>query len=176
MEVLLAHPDPALRARIRGSLPRAEVIEASDAAEALVACTEHHPEVALVALSLCGPESGALLETIKHDPDLFRTAVVVLAGTDEDTAALAALEHGADDVLRDPPTHAEVVARVKAAERTAALRGQLLERERGLEELAYSDELPHLYTRRSLARQLAPSLHSATRHGRAVSVVLVDID
>jgi two-component system cell cycle response regulator len=176
MEVLLAHPDPELRAHVRASLPRADVIEAADATEALVACAEHHPEVALVALSLCGPEGGALLETIKHDPDLFRTAVVVLAGAHEEAAALKALERGAEDVLRDPPTPAEVVARVKAAERTAALRGQLLERERGLEELAYSDELTQLYNRRFLARQLAASIRSATRHERAVSVVLVDID
>src|SRR5690349_15100717 len=113
MAVLLAHPVPERRAAMRAALPRMDVIEAADAPEALVACAKHRPEVALVSLALCGPENGALLETIKHDPDMFRTAVVVLAGEDEDEAALAALEHGAEDVLRDPPRHAEIVARVR---------------------------------------------------------------
>src|SRR4051794_36405981 len=176
MQVLVAHPDPLLRATVRAALDGAEVIEAADAPEALVACSQHAPRVALVAVALCGTEGGALVETIKRDPDLFRTAVVVMAGEADDAAALQALGHGADDVLREPLATADVIARVRAAERVAALRDQLLERERGLEELAYSDELTQLYNRRFLARQLTASIHSATRHGRTLSVVLVDID
>ena len=176
MAILLAHPSSERRAAVRAAIPRADVLEAADAAEALVLCAEHRPDVALVALSLCGRKGGALLETIKRDPDLFRTAVVVLAGEADDDAALEALDHGAEDVLSDPPRRAEVIARLKAAERAVALRDQLLDRERGLEELAYSDELTQIYNRRFLARQLTASIRGATRHGRDLSVVLVDID
>src|SRR4051794_3938860 len=157
MAVLLAHPDPELRARLRAALPGADVIEAADAAEALVACAEHQPQVALVGLALCGREGGALVETIKRDPDLFRTAVVVIARESEDAAALEALSHGAGAVRRETPRAAGVAARVRAAGRAAARRAQLLDRGRGLEELPYSDELPQLYNRRFLARQLAAS-------------------
>src|SRR3954470_22030119 len=103
MRLLVAHPDPRLRAAVRAALDGVEVIEAADAQEALVACAEHAPRVALVGLALCGAENGALLETIKRDPDLFRTAVVVIAAEGEDEAALEALQYGADDVLREPP-------------------------------------------------------------------------
>jgi two-component system cell cycle response regulator len=176
MEVLIAHPDATLRGRLREALPGAVVVEAADAGSALKACADTRPQVALVALSMCGRDGGALLATIKRDPDLFRTAVVVLAAEGDDAAALDTLRRGADDVLRESPTTAEVVARVRAAERVYALRDQLLDRERGLEELAYSDELTKLYNRRFLARQLSALIHSAVRHKRELSIVLVDID
>src|SRR4051794_41974217 len=112
MAVLLAHPDPDRRALVRAALPRADVIEAADAAEALVLCAEHRPEVALVALALCGREGGALLETVKRDPELFRTAGVGLAGEADDAAVLEALDPGAQAVPRDPPRPAAGAARV----------------------------------------------------------------
>src|SRR5947209_768736 len=175
MEVLVAHPEATVRSRIRDALPGRAIGEAVGATDALSACAAERPGVALIALELCAGEDS-LLATIKRDPDLFRTVVVVVAREEEQDAALEMLSLGAEDVLREPPTAAEVYARVRAAERAFAMREQLLERERGLEALAYGDELTQLYNRRFLGRQLSALIRSATRHERALSVVLVDVD
>ena len=178
MNVLVAHSEPEVRAAVAAALRPldADVVEAADLDGALAACREHLPDVALVDLGASAGEPERLLAEIKGDADLFRTSVVLLCPEIEVDAALRAHAQGAEDVLRWPAADAEVVSRVRAAARAAALREQLLERERGLEELAYSDELTRLYNRRFLSRQLSALVRSATRHDRTLSIVLVDID
>jgi two-component system cell cycle response regulator len=178
VNVIVAHPDAKVREVVRTSLARvdAQMVDAESVAETLAACRAHAPEVALVDLGLARADGFALLHAIKTDPELFQIAVVLVATELPDDAALEALHRGAEDLLRHPAPCAEVVARVRAAARAGALRDQLLERERGLEQLAYSDELTSLYNRRFLGRQLSALIRSATRHARALSIVLVDID
>jgi two-component system, cell cycle response regulator len=178
MKVLVAHLDPDVRSKVRRALGRldADVHEASSIDEALEVCREHAPDVALIDLGACEGGPDRMLAAIKGDPDLFRTSVVLMCADLEVEVALRAQARGAEDVLSATADEAEILARVRAAARAAALRHQLLERERGLEELAYSDELTRLYNRRFLSRQLSASVRSATRHGRTLSLVLVDID
>src|SRR3954467_9896133 len=180
MKVLVAHRDPDIRATLAAALRRvdAEVVEAADLKRVVAACREHLPSVALVELAACGKKGpDHLLASIKGDADLFRISVVLVAGKEVDVdVALRAQSRGAEDILRWPAAESEVLSRVLAADRTAALRDQLFERERGLEELAFSDELTRLYNRRFLTRQLSALVRSATRHQRTLSIVLVDID
>ena len=117
-----------------------------------------------------------VLNAIKGDADFFRTSVVLTCPVLDPDVIDRAQSRGAEDVLRLPAEDAEIVARVRAATRAWALRDQLLERERGLEELAYNDELTRLYNRRFLSRQLSAIVRSAVRHRRTLSCVLVDID
>ena len=180
MKVLVAHRDPEVRAAVGAALRPvdAEIVEATDAKAAIAACRTEAPQVALVELAACGAKGpDRFLGSIKTDPDLFRISVVLMHDDTIDHAmALRIQARGAEDLLRWPASEAEVLSRVLAADRTAALRDQLFERERGLEELAFSDELTRLYNRRFLTRQLSALVRSATRHQRTLSIVLVDID
>ena len=179
MKVIVAHRDPDVRSAVGAALARidVEIVEAGDVPALLAACRENLPDVALVELAACEPSVDHVLNDIKGDADLFRTSVVLMsAGGIDAEDALRAQARGAEDVLLMPASDAEIVVRVRAAARAAALRDQLLERERGLEELAYNDELTRLYNRRFLSRQLSALVRSATRHARTLSIVLVDID
>lgn len=178
MKVLVAHRDSDVRATIVAALARidAEVLEVDDEADLVEACRKHLPEVALVDLDSCDGGPELMLNAIKGDADLFRTSVVLMCGAPDLDVIVQAQARGAEDVLRLPADDAEIVARVRAAQRAGALRDQLLEREQGLEELAYNDELTRLYNRRFLSRQLSALVRSATRHRRTLSCVLVDID
>src|SRR5216117_322120 len=126
MKVLVAHSDAEVRAAVAAVLVRidADVVEAADVAAALAACREHLPDVALVDLGACGGDPQRLLEPIKSDADLFRTSVVLLCPEIEVDAMLRAHAQGAEDVLSWPATDAEVLSRVRAAGRAAALREQ----------------------------------------------------
>jgi|tagenome__1003787_1003787.scaffolds.fasta_scaffold20958456_3 two-component system cell cycle response regulator len=178
VKVLIAHSDPDVRSALAAALARldAELLEVDDEKTLLAACREQLPDVVLADLGTCrnGPEP--MLNAIKGDADLFRTSVVIMCSELDPDLVARAQARGAEDVLRLPAEDAEVIARVRAAERAGALRDQLLERERGLEELAYNDELTRLYNRRFLGRQLSALVRSATRHRRTLSCVLVDID
>jgi two-component system, cell cycle response regulator len=179
LKVIVAHPDKDVRAQLGAAVARldAEVIEATSEREVVEACREHVPDVVLADLGVCaGGKPRSLLSAIKGDADLFSTSVVLMGDRLTPEAVVEAQARGAEDVLRLPAEDAEVIARVKAAQRAGMLRAQLLERERGLEELAYNDELTRLYNRRFLTRQLSALVRSATRHRRTLSCVLVDID
>jgi two-component system cell cycle response regulator len=171
MRVAVAHPHLEIRERMRSALVAVgiDVVECGqDAGGFLSAVRRHRPEVAVLA-------DPALIREIVCDPELLGTSVIVL-GDGEVHAVLEALDHGAHDVLSDPPGDAELIARVRSAARASSLREQLLARESRLEQLVYSDDLTGLWNRRFLHRRLTAELHAARRHGHALSVAMVDVD
>jgi len=172
VRVIVAHRAATVRDAARDALSsaHAEVVETDDPEEALRACD------GLGGADLAVVESGmpGVVEGIARDPDRFRVPVVALVRDPRDTET--ALRQGAHDVLREPIEPHELRARVRAAQRTALLRGQLLARERALEELAFSDDLTRLFNRRFMSRQLDAFVRSAERHGRELSIALVDVD
>jgi two-component system cell cycle response regulator len=172
-QVLIAHPDERARRALRGVLEasRSAVSEAGSHADAVAAARRCCPDVVLLHTAL----SRALAD-IKGDPDLFRTAVVLVGAPPDLDASLDALEHGAHDLLRDDATAGELVARVRAAHRAQRMQGQLLSRERDLEAMAYYDDLTGVANRRFAVRQLHALLSRARRHGQELSVVLLDTD
>jgi two-component system, cell cycle response regulator len=151
---------------------------ASTADEALVACCAEATDVAVVDVAVChGPEGGELLRSIKRDADAFGTAVVLLERAELDLdAAVGALRRGVQDFLVEPVSAGELVARVAAAGRTKVLQEELLEQTRRLESLIFEDALTGLANRRYILTQLSSQVSGARRHGRPLSVAIVDID
>jgi two-component system cell cycle response regulator len=171
MRVAVAHPLPEIRERMRAALIGVgiDVIDSGDGDAALLAAIRrHHPEVAVLG-------EPALIREIVCDPELLGTSVVLLGDGDVRTV-LEALDHGAHDVLSDPPGDAELIARVRAAARASSLREQLLARESRLEQMVFNDDLTGLWNRRFLQRRLGAELHAARRHGHGLSIALVDVD
>jgi two-component system cell cycle response regulator len=178
MRVVLAHASPATRRRFSRVLEQVghEVVHAGSAAETLDRCREAPPDVALVDADLCTDRSE-LLASLKGDPDAYRSAVVLLERPDLDLgSAVSALEHGAEDFLVEPISDAELVARVQAAGRTTVLQQELVDQARRMEALVCEDPLTGLVNRRSILTQLAGMVSGARRHGRPLSVAIVDID
>jgi two-component system cell cycle response regulator len=171
--VLVAHASENARDAMRGVLEPVGAIVTDAAAhdEVLAAAREQGADVLLL--------DGALecaIEEVKGDPDLFRIAVVLVGDPPDVETTVAALEHGAHDVLRGDAPPAEVVARVRAARRAQEMQEQLLSREHDLEAMAYYDELTGVANRRFAVRQLHALLSRARRHDQDLSVVLLDAD
>jgi two-component system cell cycle response regulator len=169
MRVVVAHRSAAQLARMRAALEdtHVEVLDGSE--DVLGSVRRHRPDVAVI-------DDPAVVRDIASDPDLLLTSIVLIGADASVDAALDALASGAHDVLPDPPSDAELVARVRAAARAAALRGQLLAREESLEQLAYNDELTGLWNRRFMRQRLSAELRAADRHDRPLSIALVDVD
>src|SRR3954449_5720607 len=90
MIAVAVHPDPELRGRLAAMLANADtapkwtVQEAAGVEEAMAACRSAGAEVLLVGADLPEPGAVALLERVKRDGELFRTAVVLV--TDDPTS------------------------------------------------------------------------------------------
>jgi diguanylate cyclase (GGDEF)-like protein len=179
MQVVLAHADPGVRSRFERVLSHVghDVRAVAAAADAVDACREQPPDVVLVDVELCRDDQQALLAELKGDAEAYRSAIVLLErpGLDLETA-VAALRGGAQDFLVEPYSDAELIARVGAAGRTKVLQEELVVQSERLEALLFEDALTGLANRRFILTQLAGAVSAGRRHGRALSVAIVDID
>ena len=121
MHVVVAHTDPCARDELATPLRDCgyDVAEAADYAQALAACQEHQPDVALVSRCIESPAGGTLLDELKAHRSVFSTAVILVAPEEMPSARIQELMgRGAEDLLVEPVTAAEVLARVRSAHRT----------------------------------------------------------
>ena len=178
MRLLVAHPSATLRARVRAVLEPLgdEVLECSCGADALDACRTEGVEAIVADGALARRGTPSLIAQIKTDPDLYRTALVLVEGEIGLPEAVVELRRGVHDFLVEPFSDAELVGAVRSAERTRILQDQLMARSRQLEELAFSDPLTGLDNRRSMLRRLEAAISGARRHGRPLAVAMLDID
>jgi two-component system cell cycle response regulator len=178
VQVLLAHPSPAARDAVAAALLAAgyAVQAVEDAQAALAAAREQPVDVVLLDHRLAGPDAG-LVRRIKADPVAFTTNIVLIAPRDGVGLGLpAGPDAGIHDVLLEPFEPAEAVVRVLAAARTKALRDELLQQARRLEVSLFEDALTGLYNRRFVMTQLGALISGARRHGRPLSVAMIDVD
>jgi len=175
--ILLAHADTTVRERLRTALEGAGyAVSAVGSAEAALAAVQADGlDVAVLDHRLAGP-GAKLVRRLKADPVAFRTNIVLIASR----AGLDGLAGGADagvhDVLLEPVEPAEAVSRVRAAARAKGLRDELLEQARRLEISLFEDSLTGLYNRRFVMTQLGALISGARRHGRPLSVAMIDVD
>jgi two-component system cell cycle response regulator len=178
VRVLIAHARAPVRAEIRARLASlgAEIREAGDAHTALAEFSAWAPDVALVDIELCRRDNVRLLSEFKADPAGWATAVILIARDIDPGAAERELSGGAYDFLLEPIRPGELIARVQAAARTKQLQEELLAQSRRMEAQLVDDFLTGVHNRRFTFAQLAALLSGARRHGRSMSVLMIDID
>lgn len=175
--ILIADTSEDVRQTLRAPL-EAEgftVSEADHAEGALTRLRARRHRVALVDVDLPG---GALdlLAALKTDPDLASISVVFLSDDLAEGSVVRGVDCGASDCLRKPVDPIEAVIRARAALRLAELRHKLREGNERLTELAATDDLTGLLARRFLEAHLRGLVAAAARHGRPLSVVMLDVD
>ena len=179
VNVVVAHTNPCARDELATPLRESgyDVVEAADFEAALRACLELEPDVALVGKCIESAAGGTLLDELKGDPEVFATAVVLVAPEGMPfSQARELLDRGAEDVLMEPVTAAEVLARVRAAYRTKTLQGELVGQGRRLETMLHEDPLTGLFNRRYVLTRLQGLISGARRHGRPLSIAMIDVD
>jgi diguanylate cyclase (GGDEF)-like protein len=178
VKVLIAHAQPAMRARIREMLEDSsyEIIEAGNAVELDAQVQLSAPDVTLLDGQLSRDEGTSLVARIKSHRNAYFTAIILIDRELDVDTARRQLINGAYDFLIEPLRHGEVVARVQAAARTKSLQEELLDQGRRLEAMIFEDPLTQLYNRRFMLNQLAVLVSGARRHDRPLSVIMIDID
>ncbi len=113
----------ALVRLLRGQ--RYDVIEATDAASAMIAFRRYEPDLVLLDVRMPGGGGIPLCRSLKSDPRTALVPVVMLSGMDTVDDRVRGLEAGADDYFAKPAAPAEVLARVRAALRIKQLTDEL---------------------------------------------------
>jgi two-component system cell cycle response regulator len=179
VKVLIADASAATRRRLVRTLHAAghETEEAAGAAQALTLARATRPDVLVVASALIDRDEIPLVDLIKADGEIFRTAVVLIVPEELSVeTATEALKRGAQDFLLEPVREAQLLARVQSAGRMKSLQEELVAQTRRLENQLFEDPLTRLYNRRFLFSQLASLVSGARRHGRPLAAVMIDLD
>jgi two-component system, cell cycle response regulator len=176
---VLVAEDSGLLRRILGDALRErgyDVLEASDGTSALDRARTLLPDVLLLDREMPGLDGLQVLDAVRADPATAEMPVVFVTGHTDAVDLAEGLERGAHDYVRKPVEPVELDARIRTALRLRALREELARRNAELEELARTDVLTGLANRRHAQAALQSTVASARRHGRDVSVVLLDVD
>src|SRR5215468_7151323 len=92
------------------------VIEAATGQEGITQAAQHPPDVVLLDLGLPDMDGVTVLKRLR---EWSRVPVVVLSVRDREDDKVAALDNGADDYLTKPFGTAELLARLRVAQRHA---------------------------------------------------------
>jgi two-component system cell cycle response regulator len=145
-----------------------EVIAASDGDQALQLAGEYGPDLLLVDVTMPGRDGYDVCRAIQAESSTA-PPVIFLTAHGQTNARVAGLDAGAVDYIVKPFANEELVARVRAALRTKAVRD-------GLADTAARDGLTGVFNRRGLDACAAQAVALARRHSRPFSCLLLDID
>jgi len=173
------------------------VVEVVDQIEAFTAVRHHEIDLALLHLPVDDMADMDLADVLRRVSAPWYLPVVVLVATAADERHCRLLDSGADDVITEQTSAAEMTARVRALLRIKGLHDALwrsksdlkdaLARERQLltkvqadneklHALATTDPLTRVQNVRSFHEILAHEFKGATRYGKPLSVFMLDVD
>jgi two-component system cell cycle response regulator len=169
--VLLADDDPAMLRILSTWLEKAgyRVTQARDGRQALAAIDEDCPDFLITDWEMPNMDGLALCEAVRKANLPHYLYVLFLTVRASSQEKIAGLDVGADDFLTKPVQRNELLAQLRSGAR-------VLQLERRLSEMARTDPLTGLPTRRTFYEGLAKEWHRAKRVGLPLSCVMLDID
>ncbi len=126
--VLIADDERSVRMTLTFGLERAgfDVVAVKDGDEAReVMIGEAPPQILLLDWNMPGMTGPELCRWIRTQPVLASCYILLVTAHDSTEALVEGIEAGADDFIRKPFRIAEVVARVRAGKRLAAMQSAL---------------------------------------------------
>ncbi|MFZ0450095.1 MAG: diguanylate cyclase [Desulfatiglandaceae bacterium] len=176
--ILVAEDNPVSRKLLEKTLTKAgyEVSTARDGQEALGLFDERFFPIVLtdwMMPEMSGPE---LCRAIRGKSGNGYVFMILLTAKDSKEDIVEGLEAGADDYLTKPFNRAELMARLKTATRILELERSLKKANEEIKALSITDPLTGCYNRGYLNEKLPQEIKRVRRYGRALSVILCDID
>ncbi|MEW6570166.1 MAG: diguanylate cyclase [Nitrospirota bacterium] len=160
-----------------------EVVWVQDGKSAIKAAKTQPIELILLDLILPDLDGNEVARWLKLNEDTKGIPIIILTVKSSTKDKVTSLESGADDFLPKPYNEIELNARIYACLRTKALRDELREKNRQLEQvllkveiLAITDPLTQLYNRRHFETTLEKEFRRTIRYQTPTSCLMIDID
>lgn len=147
---------------------------ASTGEEALERLKHIEPDLVLLDINMPGLNGYETLEAIRNRQTYC--SVIFVSARSETEEIVRGLDSGADDYVCKPFDPVELLARVRAQLRIQDLTERLAVANEKLQALVDIDDLTGLYNMRSIYQKLDSEIGRAQRFGRAVGVIMLDMD
>ena len=164
--------------------PEWQVQTALDGPSALhMAESEPAPDIILLDIKMPGMDGYEVCERLKASPKTRGIPVIFITAMEDAADETRGVELGAVDYITKPVNAPVVRARVRnhlalrrAHAKMSEARSELARRNKELEHIAARDKLTNLYNRWKLDERFALEILRAERYGRALSVIMLDLD
>jgi two-component system cell cycle response regulator len=180
MKILVAEHETASRGLLTSLLIKwgYDVVAVSDGNDACrVIQEEDNLRIAIVDWKMPGKDGVTLCRLIREKQREGRYVyTIIVTDSDNEGDILADLEAGADDYITRPFNSEEIRFRVRIGERILDLERYMQDSYQEMKRLATFDDLTEVWNRRVVLEQLEKEWDRSIRDGRALSIVLVDID
>ncbi len=151
------------------------ISEPEGAAEAFLGA-EAEFELVIVSFDSANFDGLRLCSQLRSMDELRHVPILIVVDPDEQPRVIKALDIGVNDYLMRPLDRQEMLARVNTQVRRWRYTQQLRDSVKASIELAVSDPLTGLYNRRYLDSHLPQLVEHASNRGKALSVIVFDID
>jgi two-component system, cell cycle response regulator len=177
-KVLLVDDDPLVGERLRSLVTAAgfDVNSATSGAAALESLRNDFAPIVIADRLLPDMDGLSLCRAIRGEKLAGYVYVLLLTVQDSEQDILAGLDAGADDYLGKRASSAQLVARLRTAQRILTLEHALRTVVEEKSRLATSDALTGASNRRYFTRHFNRELKRVQRYGGALSLLLLDID
>ncbi|MDX2159407.1 MAG: PleD family two-component system response regulator [Hyphomicrobiaceae bacterium] len=175
--VLLVEDHARTAQRIVDGLSRSHTVAVErDPQAALLRLSEQNFDILIVSLSLVGADGLRLCSQVRSLDRTRHLPIIMMVDPGDEARLLRGLDMGVNDYVLRPIDRSELLARistqVKRKRHADLLRARL---DQGMEH-AITDALTGLHNRRYMEGHLGTLLAQALQSGRALSVLIADID
>lgn len=178
MRILVADDDPISRRILQGILTEwgYEVTVASNGTEAWKLLQQDAPELAILDWVMPGMEGIQICEALRKRKEARYVYILLMTARSNKNDIVRGLQAGADDYLTKPYDPLELKARLIAGRRIIDLQEQLIAARELLRHQATRDPLTGVLNYRGIMEVLERELSRAQRDGKALGVILGDLD
>ncbi len=115
--VLIADDEPSMRLLVHATIESDDynVVEATDGTEAWSMIQQHRPSLVLLDVQMPGRSGLEVLRSVRADPTLLATRVILLTSKAQEQDVEAGLIAGADFYLTKPFSPLDLLTRVEEA-------------------------------------------------------------
>jgi two-component system cell cycle response regulator len=170
--------DPVSRKLLEKVLIKAgnKVVSVENGQKALELFNDKFFPIVLTDWMMPGMDGLELCRAIRKNTYPGYVFIILLTSKDSKDDIIRGLGAGADDYLTKPFSHAELVARLNTGKRVLELERSLKDANEEIRILSITDPLTGTYNRGYLTERLPQEIKRARRYGRALSIILCDID
>jgi two-component system cell cycle response regulator len=178
IKVLLVDDDEIMLDHLGQSIFEAgyQVFTAPDSETALELLQKDFAPIVILDVNLPDMDGLALCRTIRRQRYPGYTYLMLYSAKDGEADVLAGLEAGADDYISKRTARAQLISRLRTAQRILSLEHSLKTLLESREQEARTDHLTGAYNRRFLFQQLSRELAAAHRSQNELSVLVLDFD
>jgi len=176
-KILLVDDRPSSRDGIFGRLSRNhDLVVEDNPQEALFKAAESDFDLALVSLDLTGHDGLRLCSQLRSLDRTRTLPILAIDSPESEPRLMRALDLGVNDYILRPIDRNELVARVRTQIRRKRYADRLRDNVQLSLELAITDKLTGLHNRHYLEQHLGTLVDQATKRGRPLSLLMIDID